>query len=275
MELFETEGTFLTWRKNVSSQIGFVPTMGALHEGHASLLRRARRECDKVVLSIFVNPTQFGPNEDFNKYPRTLEQDCIVAKECGIDVVFAPAQFYSADFSTYIEETKRSIHLCGKFRPGHFRGVTTVVYKLLRLVDPHFAYFGLKDAQQFFVIKKMVEDLNLSTTLVGCDTVRESDGLAMSSRNRYLTKEERLRAPLLYQTLLSTRIALLEKKTPWKTLQTQATQALTQSSMTPQYFELCSIPDLQPTEALSSGQHILASAVLTENGTRLIDNVIF
>ena len=183
--------------------IGFVPTMGYLHEGHLTLLRRAREENDIVVLSIFVNPTQFGAGEDYEKYPRDTEGDLAKASEAGTDIAFLPevAEMYPAGYATYVNVEGLTEKLCGRSRPGHFRGVTTVVLKLFNLVQPHRAYFGEKDYQQLVVIKKMVSDLNLDLQIIGCPTVRESDGLAMSSRNAYLSPQERLSALCLSRSL--------------------------------------------------------------------------
>ncbi len=181
--------------------VGLVPTMGALHEGHMTLIRRARRECRRVVVSIYVNPTQFGPKEDLTKYPRPREQDLAMCREAGADVVFAPNNLYLPDHSTYVEESERSQGRDGASRPGHFRGVATVVLKLFNLVRPLKAYFGQKDAQQIDVIQRMVRDLNVPVKLVIVPTVRDSDGVALSSRNRYLSPEERAVAVKFAQRL--------------------------------------------------------------------------
>ena len=185
--------------------IGFVPTMGYLHEGHLALIRRARAENGFVAVSIFVNPTQFGPNEDFGRYPRDLPRDLELCRGAGVDLVFAPeaAEMYPPGFQTYVEVEELSRGLCGASRPGHFRGVATVVTKLFNIIGPDRAYFGEKDAQQLRVIKRMVLDLNLPVTIVAVPTVREPDGLAMSSRNTYLAPEERRAALVLYRALSS------------------------------------------------------------------------
>ncbi|WIF94141.1 pantoate--beta-alanine ligase [Caminicella sporogenes] len=184
--------------------IGFVPTMGFLHEGHLSLIKKAREENDFVVVSIFVNPTQFGPEEDLESYPRDLERDSRLSEEAGADVIFNPTaeEMYPEGYSTYVEiEGKLTKKLCGISRPGHFKGVTTVVSKLFNIVTPDRAYFGQKDAQQVAVIEQMVRDLNFDVKIVPCPIVREKDGLAMSSRNTYLSKEERKAALILSKTL--------------------------------------------------------------------------
>src|SRR5260370_4327584 len=183
--------------------IGLVPTMGAVHAGHLSLIERARRECSPVIASIFVNPKQFGPNEDFSKYPRTFESDSEKLQRAGVDSLFAPepSEIYPDGFSTYVHVEGLSERLEGRSRPGHFRGVTTVLLKLLEIVQPHFAYFGRKDAQQARLIQQMVRDLNLDTEIVVCPIVREPDGLALSSRNAYLDANERRAATALYRAL--------------------------------------------------------------------------
>src|SRR5213595_2233488 len=183
--------------------IGLVPTMGALHEGHASLIARAKRECSPLIASIFVNPKQFGPDEDFAKYPRTFESDSEKLRQAGVDTLFAPeaAEIYPKDFSTYVHVEGLSERLEGRSRPGHFRGVTTVVMKLLQIVQPHRAYFGRKDAQQARLITQMARDLNLDSEIVVCPIVREQIGLALSSRNAYLNREERKAATVLVGAL--------------------------------------------------------------------------
>ncbi|HOK34143.1 MAG TPA: pantoate--beta-alanine ligase, partial [Fervidobacterium sp.] len=184
--------------------IGFVPTMGYLHQGHLSLVQKAREENDIVVVSIFVNPTQFGPNEDYNRYPRDLERDLRLLNPFNVDYIFNPSveEMYPAYYSVYVDETEMSKYLCGARRPGHFRGVCTVVTKLFNIVRPTRAYFGQKDAQQFRILRRMVENLNMDVEMVEMPIVREPDGLAMSSRNVYLSDEERREAPRLYKSLL-------------------------------------------------------------------------
>lgn len=183
--------------------IGFVPTMGALHEGHLSLVRRAKEENDITVVSIFINPIQFGPSEDFKRYPRDIEGDTEKLNKEGVDILFMPdiSSMYSEGFSTFVEVEKLSEKLCGTFRPGHFRGVATVVAKLLNIVKPKRAYFGQKDFQQTIIIKQLVKDLDMDIDIVVCPTVREEDGLAMSSRNTYLNKRQRKAATVIYKAL--------------------------------------------------------------------------
>jgi pantoate--beta-alanine ligase len=183
--------------------VGLVPTMGALHTGHMALVERAKKECSPVYASIFLNPTQFGPNEDLSRYPKPLEADVEKLTNAGVDGLFLPEakEIYPPDFSTYVHVEGISERLEGKSRPGHFRGVATVVLKLFEIVQPHYAYFGRKDAQQVRIIQKMVHDLNLNVEVVVCPTVREADGLALSSRNTYLSAEERKEATVLYRAL--------------------------------------------------------------------------
>ncbi len=200
----------LEWMKQVARQartdgrlVGFVPTMGALHEGHLSLIRAAQQQCSPVIASIFVNPTQFSPSEDLEKYPRQMEADRAALEELRVDYLFAPTakEMYPDGFRTYVQVEGLSERLEGKSRPGHFRGVSTVVLKLFEIVQPHYAFFGRKDAQQARIIRQMATDLNLDTHVVVCPTVREADGLAMSSRNAYLGPEERRAATALYGAL--------------------------------------------------------------------------
>ena len=202
-EIQEMRRIVSEWRQ-AGGKVGFVPTMGYFHQGHLTLMERAREENDYVVVSLFVNPTQFGPGEDFARYPRDLERDCRLAEEAGVDAMFhpAPEEIYPGGYQTYVEVTGLSQGLCGASRPGHFRGVATVVTKLFNIVTPDRAYFGEKDAQQLRVIKRMVADLNLPVEIRPVPTVREEDGLAMSSRNTYLSPEERRQATALYQSLL-------------------------------------------------------------------------
>ncbi len=206
MEIIKTVEELRAWSRDLRSEgnlIGLVPTLGALHEGHRSLVRAAKAECGGVAVSIFVNPTQFGPNEDFLRYPRTFEADCAMLKAEGVDVVFAPAvdEVYKPGAATFVEVEGLSGRLDGASRPGHFRGVATVVAKLLIAAEPDRAYFGQKDAAQVAVLRRMAADLGLAAEIVVCPIVREADGLALSSRNRYLSAEERARALVLSRAL--------------------------------------------------------------------------
>jgi len=185
-------------------KIGLVPTMGFLHEGHLNLIRMAKKDCDKVFISVFVNPVQFGPSEDFKKYPRNIKRDCLLAKKEGVDYIFYPGvrEMYSGDHKTFIEIKELDKIMCGKYRPGHFKGVATVVLKLFNIIKAHRAYFGQKDYQQLIIIKKMVDDLKLDIQIISGPTVRESDGVALSSRNKYLSTGERRNAVILYESLI-------------------------------------------------------------------------
>lgn len=256
-------------------RIAFVPTMGALHEGHLRLVDQARGRGDVVVVSIFVNPIQFGPKEDFSKYPRTLEADKAACERRGVDIVFAPAAdaMYAPDFSTHVDEDLCSRGLCGELRPGHFRGVATVVTMLFNLVQPHVAIFGAKDAQQCAVIRKMVSDLHMPVEIIVAGTVREEDGLALSSRNRYLSPESRACAPALYAALCAARDAVRGGETSAEKVKAAfAAKLAAEPRFRLQYFELCDARTMRPLATVTPGKTIgLCAAHLGE--TRLIDNL--
>lgn len=255
--------------------IGFVPTMGFLHEGHLSLVKRARKENDIVVVSIFVNPTQFGPNEDYESYPRDLDRDLKLLKGLNVDVVFHPSveEMYPRDFSTYVEETKLSRYLCGKSRPGHFKGVCTVVLKLFNIVHPTKAYFGQKDAQQFRVIRRMARDLNIDVELVECPIVREPDGLAMSSRNIYLSRDERSQALALYKSLKLAENIIKKGEKNAKVIKSAMKEILSKyDKVKIDYVEIVSEETLEPVEYIE-GKVIVAIACWVGKA-RLIDNII-
>lgn len=258
--------------------VGLVPTMGYLHQGHISLIERAVQECDRVVVSIFVNPLQFAPNEDLKRYPRDLKRDLRLAKEAGADLVFCPEinEMYPAKPRTTVSVTELTHRLCGASRPGHFDGVATVVSKLFHIVMPNRAYFGLKDAQQVAVIQQMVNDLNFPVEIVPCPIVREEDGLAMSSRNIYLSPEERKKAVILYQTLCE---ATKQKESGQLIHASQAADFIREkleaiSGLSVDYVEVLSYPGLAPVQELGQQTSIAAVAVWLGN-TRLIDNVIW
>lgn len=261
--------------------IGFVPTMGALHAGHASLIARARAECDFVVVSIFVNPLQFGPSEDYQQYPRPLDKDLMVCASEGTDLVFAPevSDMYASMSEsasaptqvTFVEVTRLVDHLCGAFRPGHFTGVTTVVAKLFNIVQADRAYFGEKDYQQLCVIRRMVEDLNLTVRIVPVPTLREADGLAMSSRNIYLGPAERAAAPMLYRALTAARERIDSGETDVLKVKEAALAFLSSVPLIRvQYFEVVDA-DIQPVTIVSGPVRIAAAVFIGK--TRLIDNV--
>jgi pantoate--beta-alanine ligase len=272
----------ITWMKEATRQaradnhlVGLVPTMGALHEGHLSLVRRAKRECSCVYASIFVNPKQFGPNEDFAKYPRTLESDSAQFAELGVDAVFAPApeEVYPAGFSTYVNVDGISDRLEGRSRRGHFRGVATVVLKLFEIVQPDFAYFGRKDAQQVCVIQRMVRDLNLNTQIVVCPIVREPDGLALSSRNAYLHPDERRAATVLYRALETARAEIVRGTRDSLQLQNTMRAVFEREPLARlDYAEVVSADNFEPTARVSRASYVLVAAHLGK--TRLIDNML-
>lgn len=259
--------------KRDGRRIVFVPTMGFLHEGHASLLREGRTRGDILVLSIFVNPTQFGPNEDLDKYPRNLEGDCALAESCGTDYVFAPTAsgMYPDGFQTTVSLGPLTEPLCGASRPGHFNGVAVVVTKLFGIVQPDLALFGKKDFQQLAIIRQMSSDLNLAVEIVGMPIVREPDGLAMSSRNSYLTPEQRCQALCLYRAILKVRELFAAGETGVERLQAEARRII---AAVPEavidYLELRDGDTLQPVEQAGGGT-LLALAVKI-GSTRLIDN---
>jgi pantoate--beta-alanine ligase len=254
--------------------IGFVPTMGALHDGHATLIRRARTECSYVVVSVFVNPTQFGPAEDLARYPRTLPDDRTLCEREGADLVFAPdaGEMYPSDFRTYVEVRALGDHLCGPSRPGHFQGVATVVLKLLNIVQPDRAYFGQKDAQQARIVQQLVRDLNVPSAIVLVPTVREEDGLAMSSRNRYLDPADRRRATVLIQALREVRQRFAAGERDAEALRAHLAERI---AATPgaqlDYAEIVDADSFQPIDRIS-GPAVAALAVKFGN-TRLIDNI--
>lgn len=256
-------------------RIGFVPTMGFLHEGHLSLMRRARQENDVVVVSIFVNPTQFGPNEDLDAYPRDTERDCKMMSEESVDIAYLPTveTIYPEGFTTYVQvEGPMTQVLCGRSRPTHFRGVTTVVAKLFNLVQPHRAYFGQKDAQQAAIIQQMVRDLNFDLSVVVCPIHREPDGLAMSSRNTYLTAEQRAAATVLYQSLCNSKAIINDGERDAASIKKQIQeQILTVPGAVIDYVAIVDARGLQDVDSLS-GLTLIALAVKFGN-TRLLDNI--
>lgn len=259
-------------RLKEESAIAFVPTMGNLHEGHLDLMRQARSHGDCVVASIFVNPLQFGPAEDFDQYPRTLSADC--EKMQGlVDVVFAPSvnEMYPLPQMVFVEPPPIGNELCGAARPGHFRGMATVVLKLLNIVQPHTALFGKKDYQQLFIIRQLVAQLSLPVQIIGGETVRAGDGLALSSRNQYLTASERSEAIFLNQTLQALRQQVLQGARNFDLLQQQALAALTHWGWAVDYVSIRNQSDLQPVQSASRDLVILAAARLGK--TRLLDNV--
>lgn len=260
------------WKKEGMS-VGLVPTMGYLHEGHASLAKQAVALCNKTVVSVFVNPIQFGPSEDLVSYPRDFEHDCDMLEKIGVDLVFhpSPEEMYAPDFCTYVDMENLTTQLCGKSRPGHFKGVCTVVSKLFHIVQPNKAFFGEKDAQQLAVIRRMVRDLSFDIEIVGCPIVREADGLAKSSRNVYLNAEERKAALILSKTVLLGKEIIAKGERSGKTL-TDALKANIQTEPLARidYVDVVNGINMEPIENLQ-GQILVAMAVFIGK-TRLIDN---
>lgn len=255
--------------------VGFVPTMGALHRGHLSLIRQARQETDFVVVSIFVNPTQFGPKEDFKRYPRNLKRDAYLCRREGVDIIFYPRlkDMYPVAYQTYCFVCELSEELCGRFRPGHFKGVTTVVIKLFNIVSPDVAYFGQKDAQQAIIIKKMVGDLNIPVKIKVMPTIREKDGLALSSRNSYLSQNERKDVIVLYQALnLARRLIRQGEKNPSDIIRRMGQLINKKKTAKVQYISIVDLQDLKPVKRIK-GKVLIALAVWFGK-TRLIDNII-
>mgnify|MGYP001027605809 CR=1 FL=1 len=255
--------------------IGFVPTMGFLHEGHLTLARQARKENDIVIMSIFVNPLQFGPNEDFERYPRDEKRDTALAEEAGVDLLFLPSveEMYPEEPAVTLTVHKRTNALCGLSREGHFDGVATVVMKLFHLTEADRAYFGKKDAQQLAVIHGLVDSLNVPVDIVGVDTVRETDGLAKSSRNVYLLPEEREKAPAIYKALQLVKESIQAGETNTARLKQKARQVLKeQAGADIDYMEILSYPDLTPVDSVSGT--IIAAAAVNYKNARLIDNII-
>lgn len=266
------------WRAKVTqgTRVGFVPTMGALHEGHMSLMAQARETADVVIASIFVNPLQFGPNEDLSRYPRPIEADIEKLERAGVDALFLPSveDMYPEGASTLVEETMVSGPLCGAMRPGHFRGVTTVVLKLFNLVQPHVAVFGQKDAQQCAVIERMVRDLDVPVEIARGPIVREADGLALSSRNVYLSAEDRAAAPLIHKSLQAVAAAHAAGEHDAEKLRTIGLNVLSQSDrIRPQYWD---VRDPESLGAITTvGARGALCAVAAHLGaTRLIDNLV-
>lgn len=261
------------WKKQGLS-VGFVPTMGYLHEGHKSLMDAARKGNDKVVVSIFVNPMQFGPTEDLATYPRDLDHDAALCESAGVDLIFHPEaeEMYEKDFCSFVDMTGLTEGLCGKTRPIHFRGVCTVVNKLFNIVTPDHAYFGQKDGQQLAVIKRMVRDLNMDIEIVGCPIIREEDGLAKSSRNTYLSSEERKAALILSKTIaLGKELAKTEKDAN-KVVEAMKKNIETEPLAKIDYVEAVDALSMAPVEKLE-GTCMLAMAVYIGK-TRLIDNTL-
>jgi len=260
------------WKKE-GLTVGLVPTMGYLHEGHASLAKQSVALCNKTVASVFVNPIQFGPSEDLVSYPRDFEHDCAILEEIGVDLVFhpSPEEMYAPDFCTYVDMENLTTQLCGKSRPGHFKGVCTVVSKLFHIVQPNKAFFGEKDAQQLAVIRRMVCDLSFDIEIVGCPIVREADGLAKSSRNVYLNAEERKAALILSKTVLLGKEIIAKGERSGKALTDALKENIQKEPLARvDYVDVVNGISMEPIENLQ-GQILVAMAVFIGK-TRLIDN---
>ena len=256
-----------------AKNIGLVPTMGALHAGHEALIQRARKDSQVVVVSIFVNPLQFGPNEDYTRYPRALQRDLEICERNGADLVFAPSveEMYPLPELTFVDVTLVSEHLCGAFRPGHFRGVATVVLKLLNIVQPDRAYFGEKDMQQLAVIRRMVQDLMVPVEIVRVPTVREADGLAISSRNQYLNPAARKAAPVLHRALQEAAARIRSGERDVAKVREAALEILkTEPLVRIEYLEIVDPVEMKPLSAISGPARIAVAVWI--GSTRLIDN---
>lgn len=279
MKIIRTIGEmkkYISTIKLKNEQIGFVPTMGYFHNGHLSLMKEAKKENDVVITSIFVNPLQFGPNEDFETYPRDENRDIQLAKKTGVQAVFIPSvdELYPRDPIISLQLIERTDVLCGRTRPGHFNGVLTVLTKLFHIIEPDQVYFGLKDAQQAAVVEALISDLNFPIQLVGVETEREEDGLAKSSRNVYLSADERKEAVWLYKALERGRKLLVDGEKNPAIIVKEVKNALTKNTNgTIDYVEMYNYPDLKPVERIDQ-QVILAIAVYFTKA-RLIDNMIF
>lgn len=262
------------WKK-AGLTVGFVPTMGYLHEGHASLMKEAKKQCDKVVVSIFVNPMQFGVNEDLDSYPRDLEADKVLCQQVGVDLIFHPQveEMYAEGFCSFVDMDGLTKELCGKSRPIHFRGVCTVVNKLFNIVQPHKAFFGQKDAQQLAIICRMVKDLNMDIEVIGCPIIREEDGLAKSSRNTYLNEEERKAALILSKTIfMGEELVRKGERSSIKLLSLMREMLASEPMAEIDYVEAVSMDTIEKIQILEG--NVLVAIAVKIGRTRLIDNFI-
>ncbi|MGC8784922.1 MAG: pantoate--beta-alanine ligase [Armatimonadota bacterium] len=277
MQVAKTVREVRAWMKLARADgktVGFVPTMGYFHEGHLNLMRRAKAECDLCVVSLFVNPTQFGPSEDFQRYPRDFARDAAMAESVGVDLLFAPEveEMYPQGYQTYVDVLEVTRRLEGAARPGHFRGVATVCTKLFNIVQADRAYFGKKDYQQLKVIQRMVHDLNIPIEIVPCETVREPDGLAMSSRNVYLKPDERRAASVLYRALCAGRDAILAGERDGKKVKKLVEKVIaTEPLVKPEYVDVADAESLEPLTTLKG--EVLISLAAHVGVARLIDNI--
>ena len=274
----ETIAAVRAWtatQRRAARRVAFVPTMGALHRGHARLIEEARQRGGSVAVSIFVNPLQFDRKEDLERYPRTLEADVRICNDLAVDLIFVPSagEMYPAPPLCTVDVRHITDRLCGRFRPGHFAGVATVVTKLFEIVQPDSAYFGEKDAQQLAIVRRLVADLNIPVEIVGVPTVREADGLALSSRNARLTGEERQRAPVLYQALRTAERAIAAGETDARAVERAAVAAIPQdAALRLEYLEVVDPAELQPVQTIAGP--VLVAAAMWVGNTRLIDNLL-
>ena len=276
MKIIRSVTKLRRWRSTVEGQVGFVPTMGYFHEGHVALMIRSVKDNSHTVVSLFVNPIQFGPNEDLARYPRDLERDIHMAERAGVDILFVPnipAMYPSGAPLSFVDVNKVNQGLCGASRPGHFRGVATVVAKLLNIVEPNILYLGQKDAQQVAVIKKMIEDLNFNTRVVVCPTVREGDGLAMSSRNKYLSPAERSKAPALFHALKLARALVKSGESDANRIIIKIKKLLLdETGATIEYVSCVNPVDMLPVRRIKSD--VLIALAVKFPSARLIDNTV-
>jgi pantoate--beta-alanine ligase len=280
----QMQDTSLSLRR-LNETIGFVPTMGYLHKGHTSLIEKAKNDCSKVILSIFINPTQFGKGEDYEKYPKDFDGDKILAETAGADYVFVPSagEMYTEGFKASVKVKGLDSVMCGSFRPGHFEGVCTIVAKLFNITLPHRSYFGLKDYQQYLIIKKMVEDLNFPLGIVGCPIIREDDGVAMSSRNKYLSKSERKNAVILVECINQAADLIKDGITNLDHIRNIMCEKLSGNPFVSRvdYFDfrdsetLENISSINKHDFKGSRSSLLIACAVRIGGTRLIDNMIF
>ncbi|MCB0284545.1 MAG: pantoate--beta-alanine ligase [Calditrichaeota bacterium] len=278
MKVFKTIPEVRAWISKVQASnqtIGLVPTMGFLHEGHISLIKYSKEKCSKTVVTIFVNPTQFSPNEDFEAYPRDFERDKGLCKKAGVDIIFAPEpeQMYLSDNQTFVSNEHISGILCGKSRPIHFKGVTTIVTKLFNIVDPDFAFFGQKDAQQAIIIKNMVRDLNFRTKIFVAPIIREKDGLALSSRNKYLTNKQRKNALVLYNSLQFAKEQFSLPLINVDSIKSKITEMIaSKEECEIDYVEFVNAETL--SKEIKKGDKVLLALAVFVGSTRLIDNIL-
>ena len=276
MKIFKTKAELRQWRETVSNQsIGLVPTMGALHAGHLSLIKESQKECTNTVVSIFINKLQFGPNEDFNNYPRLIEEDIKFLKNKNVDILFCPEQteIYSNDLSFQINEMRIAKKLEGKTRPDFFGGVCMIVLKLFNIIQPHYAYFGEKDIQQLCIVQKMIKDLNFPIVLRPCPTIRETNGLAMSSRNQYLSDIEQDEAAILYQVLKKGGDLILEETNNVDSILKIMYQKIENKNIQIDYLEICDLLTFEKITEFKNKPIVIVAAIYYKQ-VRLIDNII-